>query len=29
VISLAISPDGVRAAGGSGKGKIVVFDIDL
>jgi WD40 repeat protein len=29
MISLAIAPDGMRAAGGSGKGKIVVFDVDL
>jgi WD40 repeat protein len=29
IISLAIAPDGMRAAGGSGKGKIVVFDVDL
>jgi WD40 repeat protein len=29
MISLAIAPDGMRAAGGSGRGKIVVFDVDL
>jgi WD40 repeat protein len=29
MISVAIAPDGMRAAGGSGKGKIVVFDLDL
>jgi WD40 repeat protein len=29
MISLALSPDGMRAAGGSGRGKIVLFDIDL
>jgi dipeptidyl aminopeptidase/acylaminoacyl peptidase len=29
MICLAFAPDGMRAAGGSGKGKIVVFDVDL
>jgi WD40 repeat protein len=29
IISLAIAPDGMRAAAGSGKGKIVVWDVDL
>ncbi len=29
MISLAMAPDGLRVAGGSGKGKIVVFDLDL
>jgi len=29
MISIAFAPDGMRAAGGSGKGKIVVWDIDL
>ena len=27
--SIAFAPDGMRAAAGSGKGKIVVWDIDL
>ena len=29
MISLAFAPDGMRAAGGSGKGKVVVWDVDL
>jgi WD40 repeat protein len=29
IISLAIAPDGMRCAAGSGKGKIVVFDVDI
>jgi WD40 repeat protein len=29
MISIAFAPDSMRAAGGSGKGKIVVWDIDL
>lgn len=28
MISVAFAPDGMRAAGGSGKGKIVVWDVD-
>jgi WD40 repeat protein len=29
MICFGFAPDGMRAAGGSGKGKIVVFDVDL
>jgi WD40 repeat protein len=29
MISIAFAPDGMRAAGGSGKGKIVVWDVDV
>jgi WD40 repeat protein len=29
MISVAFAPDGMRAAGGSGRGKIVVWDVDL
>jgi WD40 repeat protein len=29
LVSLAIAPDGMRAAAGSKKGKIVVWDVDL
>jgi WD40 repeat protein len=29
MLCLAIAPDGMRVAGGSGKGQIVVFDVDL
>jgi WD40 repeat protein len=29
LVSLAIAPDGMRAAAGSKRGKIVVWDIDL
>jgi WD40 repeat protein len=29
MISIAFAPDGMRAAGGSGRGKIVVWDVDL
>jgi WD40 repeat protein len=29
MICLDFAPDGMRAAGGSGKGKVVVFDVDL